>query len=384
MPLLLFLLLIFVLPGPALANQPSQERLDELKQQISKLQTSLTDTSRQRNKVNLSLRDLEVTIGQISSQLLTIQHSIDKTEKRQHAMQARQQQLINKKKEQVVALANLARNRYEEGQEARLKLLLNQQDPDQVARLLAYQRYFEQARSQRIKALNESLAELASLSQELLVNTRQLKQEQTSLAAKQQTFQQTRNQRKALLANLDRQIGDKQGRLKTLQADSLHLQQLLDGMQQVISDIPANLGGTPFSQLAHQLPWPLTGKLEVSYHAPRSGQVRWDGVVMSANRGEPVRAIYPGRVIYADWLPGYGLMIIIDQGQGYMTLYGYNENITRGVGDWVAAGDVIAHAGDSGGRREAGLYFGIRHKGRPVNPEHWCNRRVTLPAMSTQ
>lgn len=381
LPLLCILLL---LTTPALAtSQPSPERLAQLNRQISQLSASLADTNRERRKANTSLREADERISDLSHQQDALTRKQQASAARHEALLAQQQQLLKQKQKQVQALVALVQQHYAGGREERLKLLLNQQQPEKMARLLQYQHYFEQARSARIHALNDNLDALTALSQQLLATQQQLQQDQQALHQQQQQMQQARSDRQKLLDKLDAKLGDKKQHLKRLKADSRHLQKLLDGMQQAISDIPADLDNKPFSKLAKKLPWPINAKLSVHYHDTRSGDMRWDGVVIDAKRGTPVRAIHPGRVVYADWLPGYGLMTIIDQGKGYMTLYGYNENLTRKVGDWVSAGDVIAHAGDSGGHKEAGLYFGIRHNGRPVNPERWCNHRVTLPAIAS-
>lgn len=382
LPLLFSLLML--LSGSALAaSQPSPERLTQLNRQINQLEQSLADTSRERRQANTALRQAEVRISDISQQQDKLRQQQQASKARYQTLLAKQKQLLEQKKKQVQALVELVQQHYAGGREERLKLLLNQQDPERMARLLQYQHYFEQARSARIHDLNASLESLDALSQELLAAQQQLQQDREALASRQQDMEQARDDRRALLAQLDTKMGNKQQRLTQLKADSRRLEKLLAGMQQAISDIPADLDNKPFSQLAKKLPWPINGKLSVNYHDTRSGNMRWDGVVIAAKRGTPVRAIHPGRVIYSDWLPGYGLMVIIDQGKGYMTLYGYNENLTRNVGDWVGAGDTIAHAGESGGRHESGLYFGIRHNGKPVNPAHWCNRHVTLPTIAS-
>jgi septal ring factor EnvC (AmiA/AmiB activator) len=126
----------------------------------------------------------------------------------------------------------------------------------------------------------------------------------------------------------------------------------------------------------------VEGNIGTSYNSAREGALRWQGVILNAPAGTPVRAVYAGRVVFADWLRGYGLLTIVDHGNGYLTLYGYNQSLLREVGEWVAAGDSLALAGNSGGNRASGLYFEIRHRGKAVNPTRWCNRRVTLPPLA--
>lgn len=379
LPFLLLLLLAF-LGGPAVASsQPSPQRLKQLKAQIQQLQTSLTDTRQQRSKTDKALRKTEQRIASLSKRQDTLQEKQATNKHHYQQLQRQQLQQIKSKNQQVVALVELLRERYNDGRQGKLKMLLNQQDPQKMARMLQYQHYIEAARSARVTSLNKSLSALAATSKQLLAAKQSMRQTQQLLNAQHDKLQSAYQQHRQLLAKLDNKIDDKQQHLKRLEANRKQLEKLLRGMQRAIADIPADIGKHPFASLAGRLPWPLPGKLEVQYHSRRSGRVRWDGVVLAAKRGQPVRSIYPGRVVFANWLSGYGQMLIIDQGHGYMTLYGYNQSLTREVGDWVGAGDIIAHAGASGGRRTPGLYFAIRHRGQPVDPDRWCSGRIKMP-----
>lgn len=374
-PILLFcLLLCGALAGAA---QPDAARLDKLKQQIGQLERSLDQSSKERNQVNQSLKQLEIRIGKLGKQSAELKKALSATQIKQRQLEHEQAGLLAKKQQQVEALVQLIRQQYATGRDANLKLLLNQQDPDKVARVMEYQRRIEQARSQQIAKLNTSLTELATLSNQLLDNQQTLQQQQQALNTKQQALTRTRTERNTLLASLDKKISQQSSTLSNLKDDHDHLQKLLDGMRTLISDIPPNLN-QPFNKLTNSLPWPVKGKVAQPYRSIVAGSLRLDGVVINASVSDPVRAIYSGRVVYADWLSGFGLMIIIDQGDGYMSLYGYNDNLMHEVGDWVAAGDVIAHVGNSGGRREPGLYFAIRKNGKPVNPGNWCNARFSF------
>ncbi len=371
-------LLCLVLAPLSLAKQPSPEQLEALKENIRELQENMADTVEDRSDAQAALHDIANRIAALSKKQQQLEQQQQKNRAHYTKLQQQQKQLIRQKKTQVQALTQLLRQRYLTGGEARLKLLLNQQDPALIARQLQYQKYIGKAASQRIKALADSLKQLQAVSEQLLAAKRQIQKNQHKLDVQQRKMQQARDERQTLIAKLDQKYSSQQQQLKQLKADRERLEKLLADMHQLIQDIPANLGGIPFSQLDHRLPWPLRGELVVHFHSRRSASSRWGGVIIKGKRGDPVRAIYPGRVIYADWLPGYGLLTIIDQGQGYMTLYGFNRDLTRRVGDWVEAGDIIAHVGQSGGHRQPGLYFAIRHNGRPVNPSHWCNARVTL------
>lgn len=367
--------LLLVVSLPALANTPSAEQLQALQDQISDIQASLSDATDERSEAQAALRQVEVRMGEISRKQAELTQQQHDNHAKQQQLLSQQHKLLNNKAAQVNALARLTQERYVTGEQSRLKLLLNQQEPGKTARILQYQAYIQAARNERITALNQSLTQLEAVSKKLLTVKQQLTDTAQALESQKQQMQAARTQRKSVLATLDTKIHSKKGQLQQLKANRKHLKKLLDEMQEAISDIPPELNKQPFGELAGKLPWPVSGKLLVGFHDPILGR-RWEGVVIKAKRGEPVRAIHSGRVVYANWLSGYGLLTIIDQSNGYLTLYGYNQNLTQSVGNWVSAGDIIAHAGASGGRRHAALYFGIRHNGKPLNPDHWCTRRV--------
>jgi septal ring factor EnvC (AmiA/AmiB activator) len=141
----------------------------------------------------------------------------------------------------------------------------------------------------------------------------------------------------------------------------------------MLVDIPAEADGQqPFHSRKGKLRWPARGRLAQRFGAPRSGGLRWRGVMIEAQEGGEVRAVSQGRIAFSDWMRGFGLLLIIDHGDGYMSLYGHNQTLYKEVGEWVDTGEVVALLGASGGRTESGLYFEMRHKGRPINPVHWC------------
>lgn len=371
----LLALLLYAFGSSAIASaQPSQARLNQLKQQIAELETTLNKSNQQRSRIIKSLKKIEVKIGQLSQDLATLKKRLASTTQHLEQLQQQQQLLIHQKQSQVATLVELIREEYSHRQETSLKLLLSGQQPGKFARQLQYQRYIEEAKKKQVARLNQSLTKLAQLSQKVIDSQRQQKSQQHNLATKQHDLKTEKNKRNTLLATIEQDINQQENKIDSLKANRQHLQKMLDGMRDAISDIPAN-SGKPFPQLKHQLPWPVKGKLEHAFRSIRSGTLRWDGAVLATNSGQPVRAVAAGRVIFADWLTGYGLMVIIDQGNGYMTLYGYNENLTTRVGDWVSQGATIAHAGNSGGQRKSALYFGVRHNGKPINPATWCSSK---------
>jgi septal ring factor EnvC (AmiA/AmiB activator) len=254
---------------------------------------------------------------------------------------------------------------------------LNQHDPATLGRLMTYYRYMSEHRGDNITRVNARIAEL----DELRARAGEEEARLTALAASHQSELQSLDaaqaDRQSLLAALKSQIAEEGSEIERLAAEEKDLARLIAELTSILSDYPIT-SEEPFSTLKGRLTWPVAGNLVQDFGQPRAGtSVKWNGVVLAAPRGREVRAVYHGRVAFADWLAGMGLLVIVDHGEGYMTLYGYNETTLKSAGDWVAPGDVIATVGDSGGQAEPGLYFEIRQGTAPQNPRRWVSRRPT-------
>ncbi len=281
------------------------------------------------------------------------------------------QQNINREKGELESLIKAA---HAMGGHERIKVILNQQDPVLSSRILVYYDYLNKNRVKKLKKINSQLEQLQRLEKEqqskkevLEAALKKLKQEQTEVS-------RVRKERKQTLKKLKQQVVSKKAELLQLKRNESKLKQLIESLQRRGEDFPFQEGpGKPFAQLKGRLPWPLSGKIIKKFNSPRA-ESRWDGVLISAREGADIHAVTRGRIVYADWLRGYGLLTIIDHGKGYMTLYAFNQSLYKTEGDWVEAGDVIASVGNSGGRSQSALYFGIRRKGRPLNPQLWCRK----------
>jgi septal ring factor EnvC (AmiA/AmiB activator) len=273
------------------------------------------------------------------------------------------------------ALAEQVRAAYMSGGQERVKLLLNQRDPATLGRLLRYYEYFNDFRSSNIQVVTGHIDELAVLRSEVAAEearlaglTRERYDELTQLNVAQE-------RRQELLVSLRTRIANEEQEIEMLAAQEKDLARLIDELTSILSDYPIR-SESPFSEHKGKLTWPVAGTLIHDFGQPRvSDRLKWNGVVLAAQRGREVRAIYHGRVVFSDWLSGLGLLVIVDHGEGYMTLYGYNETTLKSTGDWVAPGDVIATVGDSGGQSRASLYFELRRGTQPLNPRHWVTRR---------
>lgn len=272
------------------------------------------------------------------------------------------------------ALARQLALAYRHGSGSRLKMLLNQDDPTRFSRRLAYHGYLTRARLDAMDKLSTAIDELAesraSLEQERLRRETLLEREREELAE----LEQARAERAEALAVIEARIENNRDRLADLERDAAELAELLEELASALADVPPELEATPFAELRGELPRPVDGPIEHGFGDRRGGEVVWNGWLIAAEQGERVGAIAHGRVAYAEWLRGYGLLLIVDHGDGFMSLYAHNESLLRDVGDWVSPGETIATVGNSGGTGEAGLYFELRRNGEPVDPVDWLER----------
>ena len=273
--------------------------------------------------------------------------------------------------------AEQMRAAYMIGREEPLKLLLNQQDPARAGRMFAYYSYFGRARAGVIQSIDGDIRSLAALDAQLAADEERLDALQAASAEELATLEAARAQRDAALVAIKADSRNSAQVLQRLQAQQGALTALLRDLKRALQPFPSDANGA-FGNLRGRLTWPVGGHLAARFGQVRAGGLKWDGMLIDTERGADVRAVYRGRVIYADWLPGLGLLTIIDHGEGYLSLYGHNDRLYKAVGDMVSAGDVIAASGDSGGSSRPQLYFEIRKGSRPVDPGPWF--RQAAPA----
>ena len=371
--LLLALLLLAGLPTSALAADDAA-RLERLRQQIHALRSELDSDRQRKQSLQSRLRNTERRIGKTAALLRELERQIRRQKRELKDLQQQQKTLRGDLRQHRLALARQLRAAYASGRQEYLKILLNQQDPAAVARTLTYYDYYNRARLAKIQAIDSSLAELNALEERIEDKTRQLERNRAERVNEKQQLEATRKERAQLLAKLDREMQGKGRRLSQMLEDEQRLQRLLERIADGPTETPWEVGeGKPFAQLRGKLAWPTSGRITARFGKRRKvGKLRWQGVRISAREGTEVRTVSHGRVAFSDWLRGFGLLTIIDHGDGYMSLYGGNQSLYKEVGDWVEAGDVIAAVGNSGGLDEHALYFEIRHDGKPLNPLKWC------------
>ncbi|MFQ5468889.1 MAG: murein hydrolase activator EnvC family protein [Gammaproteobacteria bacterium] len=351
-----------------------QQQLTQLRQQINELRTSLMSSRTQKDRLQLQLRATEMEIGRLNLSLRKIGEKIiaQQTElDRLNRTKQRQQQDLRvhqlRLSQQIVASYAMGRQGY-------LKLLLNQRDPVEVGRVLTYYDIFNKTRASRIESISDKILEINHTENKITEEKSKLESFQHEHQQRIAGLQKKRGDRKQILIRVDEEIQTKEQRLDKLLDDEKRLSHLIESIREAMIDIPVEIDELePFSKLRGKLQWPTLGRITSKFGASRKlGNVKWHGVLIDADEGKDVKSIYHGRVVFADWLRGFGLLIIIDHGDGYMSLYGHNQSLFKSVGEWVQAGEAIASIGDSGGQDMTGLYFEIRHNGKPKNPLKWC------------
>lgn len=258
------------------------------------------------------------------------------------------------------------------GRHSAVALLLSGQRPDETARLLRYYDYFAQARTQKITDYQDQLTQIASIETRIQQALQDLRERKIDLEQQTALLLSQRKTREQALQRMRREQGNKSAALKQYQRNRKELEQVIVVAQRAMKRIAPSGKTGPFARMKGRLPWPVQGRPANRFGAARSGHMAWEGLMIPVAAGSPVYAIHGGRVVYADWLSGHGLLLIIDHGDGYLSLYAGNEVLMKEAGDWVQSGDTIARSGDAGIHDKAGLYFEIRSQGSPVDPRVWC------------
>ncbi|HEX7080962.1 MAG TPA: peptidoglycan DD-metalloendopeptidase family protein [Gammaproteobacteria bacterium] len=362
--------LIALAPGGVAAQEDAESSLRAVREQIAELERRLARESRLRDDASAALESVEREAAAARAELARLDARLSDQKARAATLDESSRTARSRLAAERAALADQLRLAYVNGREEALKLLLSQESPAAFGRMLVYYDYFNRARSRRIRAVLDELETLARLEDEAAAVQADLEATARERAAELETLERARREREAVLAELDETIEAGGGELERLRAEEQRLVKLVTELGELLAAYPAE-SEAPFPELRGRLAWPVVGKIVADFDTPRGGGLRWNGVLFAAPRGAPVRAVYHGRVAFADWLPGLGLLMIVDHGDGYMSLYAHNDALLKEPGDVVRPGEPIAEVGDTGGRAEPSLYFEIRHAGEPVDPHAW-------------
>lgn len=359
-------------PERARQEAEAQQRLETLRKQIRQITAEQRAVDAERGEATRELRAADATVSEAVRALRRTEAGIATQELELQQLEARQAELEVGLADQREALAALVRSAYALGRHEQLKLLLAQDRMSDLARVLAYHRYFQADRQQRITGLMAELRELAAVAQQITDQRQILEaaraQQQTELAA----LEAQRGERAGVLAALEARFKDRAARLATLGRDEKSVLKLLEQLQDAVADIPRQVDDNrPFATRRGQLGRPLAGSVLTAFGGRLPDGRTSDGLLIAGTAGAEVRAAAPGRVAYSDWLKGYGLLVILDHGDGWMSLYAFNDALLKDVGDWVRGGEPLATVGSSGGQGRPGLYFELRRNGQPQDPKPW-------------
>lgn len=388
---------------PIMADERSDtlQQIEMAKKEVAELEKALGKLRIQQSTSLKQLRTTEIEIANLEKKIAELKKEQAETEAKLTWLAEEKEKAEQKRIEQERIFASQAKATYESGRQEYLKLLLNQQQPDKLSRTLVYYDYLSQARLIQLTEFQETVKQLKDIEAEMAHYQQQLQAQNASLQEQHKQLAEVRKKRRQVVASLNRQIKEKNDRVVQRERDQIELSKVLrtidatlarqarerEAQQQtstttntssnrgqtVVANLNTGFNGN-FAQAKGKLSWPISGKIIANYGTARGddNRAKWDGVLISATAGAPVKAVHEGRVVYSDWLRGTGWLIIIDHGQGYYSLYGHNQTLLKKVGDVVKTGDSVATAGNSGGTENTALYFSIRQQGQAVNPVLWC------------
>ena len=348
-------------------------KLQTIRTQIKDVESSIETAKRDVDELFSQLKHNEVAAAEVAEKIETLQRQVSDKNQTLTGLEQNKSEQESKLSRQRRYLAEQIRAAYKTGRNNYLKLILNQEQPDSVGRMLAYYDYDVRARSERITSINLGIAEISALEQKIQEETQAMLVIQQDQENKLEQFKTYRNSRHEITNDLQSFINKQGAQLQILQINEQELENLVGQLKhqdlaiQTFEDMP------PFNSLRGQLNWPVKGRIISRFGSLRKGgKLKWQGVSISARNGVEVKAISTGKVVFADWFRNMGLLLILDHGDGFMSLYGHNERLLKKPGDWVIADDLIARVGDTGGQQLSGLYFEIRQSGNPIDPVLWC------------
>jgi len=377
MKLLLSFLLIaqaFVVAGQvSAAEDPTpQEQLAEVNAAIEEIEQWLSDIRQQRSSEEAALSDIQAEIDILEGQIEDNQQQIASLQTEQQTLSRQQADLMQQSESQRQQIAQALKAVYQSGHDSMIKVLLNQQDPARAGRMTHYFRTFHSQQLEQIAAWQVTIQQLENTASQLAETQSRLDNANQRLAAQLGDLSSRQTQRLTIIANLTEQMLARDDELNALQNDRAELEALVEEINRIIEDIPSPEELMPFAGQKGQMPWPLSGNITARFGERfANGQMRRQGIIISADTGSVVRAVHPGRIVFADWLRGSGHLILIDHGQGYMSVYSHQQSLSKQSGEWVNRGEAIGISGNDAGNGQPGLYFEIRQQREPLDPLAW-------------
>ncbi|NVK23955.1 MAG: peptidoglycan DD-metalloendopeptidase family protein [Gammaproteobacteria bacterium] len=371
-----FCFLLFTLSSNVLAESTALEKqnqkLKQVQERIKQQRVAINKRIAEKNDLEATFKSAELQVAEIALKLTQTNNKLGAVNDKISALEKEQNTLTKQKKQHQSVLAELVKTAYLQGNHDYTKLLLNQDDPAKLERLIAYYQALNDARVNQLKDIQRVLSRLDEVEQELSYQRTELVELKSNQEQDKRELAISQKNRSASLRKLNARIRTDQQKLKQLQEDQARLAKAIEDAQRTAVKTPESLVG--LYNLKKKLKWPTKGRINKRFGQRRSGALRWKGVLMSSELGSPVNSIAEGIVLYADWLKGFGWVTVVDHGKGYMSLYGHNQALLKSVGDFVEQDEPLALVGQSGGQSSPNLYFEIRYKGKTVDPARWCRR----------
>jgi murein hydrolase activator len=346
-------------------------QLAALRARIAELTGRMGSQLAQRDTLSARVRETELLIAAKRQRVEELRAAQLVAERRRSELRAEEGRNLTALQSERASLASQARAAYMIGRQEELKLLLQQNNPASLGRTLAYYGYFAEQRRRKIQSIQNDATRLQQLVAQIEQQTQELQTLQDETTQEIAGLQHARVERSVAVAALTQKLASGNQELGNLKREEQAVESLVADLARMMRDLPTDPSQS-FDRMRGKLPWPVSGSLSARYQTPRenSGGVRWNGVMIETERGAKVRAPFFGRVVFADWLQGLGLLMIVGHSGGYMTLYGHAEVLYKSVGDKVAPGDVIAALRDTEGAKPQ-LYFEIREGRKTVDPKLW-------------
>ncbi len=370
---------LLLLPGASALAAPADSReakveLKQTEQEIARLKKLLGSLKQEMTGLERELKSSESEIGRLRRESTDIEKQIREGESRLLDLRQQAQNLRIALEAQQEQIARQVRAAYIAGRQDYLKMVLNQNDPARVARMMRYYGYVNRARVAEIERYTGTLKDIQLASAKIVEQQAALQANREALTLRERELAAEREKRGQTLASLRGRSQTQQQQINSRESERAELAALIKKLDAAITNIATPAGSLPFAQAKGKLPLPVAGQIRSRYGSQRGAdsRLKWDGLLISAKEGAQVHAVHGGRVVFADWLRGSGLLLILDHGGGYLSLYGHNQSLLRDVGTWVQPGEAIAIVGNSGGLGDASLYFSIRYKGQALDPAAWC------------
>lgn len=363
-----------LLPGPVPADEreEAEAELAAVETAISEIRQWLNSAERELDAEETALREITDRLRRNEQRIAENRTAIADTEAERETLQQQEQHLEARLLEQEAVVASALRASWISGNDSLLKVLLNQQDPGVAPRMLRYYQDFNQSRLEQIRLYQQDLQALSDTREAIAQRSEQLGQSNQQLQAQLESLAEDRAAQEQAITDLQTAMSGRDRELEELMADREALQALIEEIRRIVIDIPAAEDLAPISEARGELPWPLQGPVLSAFGARYSdGNMVRQGLIIGAEEGSPVRAVHHGRVVFADWLRGSGLLVVVDHGEGYISLYARNASLNKEAGEWVNRGEPVGTAGSDAGTGSPGLYFEIRHNGQALDPVNW-------------